>query len=95
MRLRFTPRAQRDIEKIYAYLNQRSPSSAYNVSAAIYAAARFVAERPKASPLTDNPNVHVKVLRRYRYKIFYRFVGDAVEILHVRHTSRRPWKDAQ
>ena len=46
MRLRFTPQAQKDIEKIYAYLNQRSPSGAYNVSVAIYAAARFVAEHP-------------------------------------------------
>ena len=95
MRLRFTPQAQKDIEKIYAYLNQRSPSGAYNVSVAIYAAARFIAERPKASPLTEKPNVRVKVLRRYRYKIFYHVIGDPVEILHIRHTSRRPWKSAQ
>jgi toxin ParE1/3/4 len=33
----------------------------------------------------------VKVVRRYRYKIFYSITGDTVEILHVRHTSRRPW----
>jgi plasmid stabilization system protein ParE len=70
MRLRFTPRAQTDIGKIYAYLRQQSPNGAYNVLAAIYAATRFVAERPKASLLTDNRNVRVKVLRRYRYKIF-------------------------
>jgi toxin ParE1/3/4 len=95
MRLRFTPRAQRDIEKIYAYLHQRSPSGAYKVSIAIYAATQFIAERPKASPLTEKPNVRVKVLRRYRYKIFYHVVGDAVEVLHVRHMSRHPWKGAQ
>jgi plasmid stabilization system protein ParE len=95
VRLRFTPQAQRDIEKIYAYLNQQSPSGAYNVSVAIYAATRFIAERPKASPPTEKPNVRVKVVRRYRYKIFYRVIGDTVEILHVRHTSRRPWKGAQ
>jgi toxin ParE1/3/4 len=95
MRLRFTPQARRDIERIYDYLNQRSPSGADNVSVAIYAASRFIAERPKASPLTEKPNVRVKVLRRYRYKIFYHVVGDTVEILHIRHTARRPWKDAQ
>jgi toxin ParE1/3/4 len=95
MRLRFTPQAQTDIEKIYAYLNQRSPSGAYNVSVAIYAATRFIAERPKASPLTGKPNVRVKVLRRYHYKIFYHVIEDTVEIVHVRHMSRRPWKGVQ
>lgn len=95
MRLRFTPRAQKDIEKIYAYLNQRSPSGAYNVLVAIYAATGYVADRPKASPLTDSPNVRVKVLRRYHYKIFYHVIGETVEIVHIRHTSRRPWKGVQ
>jgi plasmid stabilization system protein ParE len=33
----------------------------------------------------------VKVMRRYGYKIFYRVVGDTVEIMHIRHSSRRPW----
>jgi plasmid stabilization system protein ParE len=92
MKVRYTPQARRDIGRIYAYLNKRSPSGALNVSAAIYAGVRFIAERPKASERTDNPIVRVKVVRRYRYKIFYRINGDMVEILHVRHTSRRPWR---
>ena len=48
---------------------------------------------PQASQRTDNRMVRVKIVRRYRYKIFYRIVDDrTVEILHVRHTSRRPWE---
>jgi toxin ParE1/3/4 len=39
--------------------------------------------------------VRMKVVRRYRYKIFYRVTGETVEILHVRHTSRRPWRGMQ
>jgi len=36
--------------------------------------------------------LRVKVMRRYGYKIFYRIVdGDTVEIMHIRHSSRRPW----
>jgi plasmid stabilization system protein ParE len=31
------------------------------------------------------------IVRRYRYKIFYAVAGDTVEIIHVRHASRRPW----
>jgi hypothetical protein len=30
-------------------------------------------------------------VRRYLYKIFYNAIGDVIEILHVRHRSRRPW----
>jgi len=92
MRARYTPRARRDIGQIYAYLHKRSPSGALNVLAAIYAGVQFIAERPKASERTDDPNVRVKVVRRYSYKIFYTVTKDTVEILHIRHTARRPWK---
>jgi plasmid stabilization system protein ParE len=59
---------------------------------AIYAGVQFIAERPKGSERTDDPNVRVKVVRRYRYKIFYSIGDETVEILHVRHVARRPWK---
>lgn len=95
MRVRYTPQARGDIDRIYSYLKKRSPSGAANVSAAIYAGIRFIAERPEASERTDDPDVRVKVVRRYRYKIFYSVAGDTVDILHVRHTSRRPWKGEQ
>ena len=93
MRLRYTPQAGRDLEQIYLYNEQRSLSGAVNVLRAIYAGAQFIAEHPKKSQRTDNPMVRVKIVRRYRYKIFYRIIGnDIVEILHVRHMSRRPWE---
>lgn len=28
---------------------------------------------------------------RFRYNVFYAVTGDRVRILHIRHTSRRPW----
>jgi plasmid stabilization system protein ParE len=34
----------------------------------------------------------VKLLTHYPYKIFYRVRGGAVEIVHIRHAVRRPWK---
>ena len=92
MRVRYTLRARGDIDRIYEYLDKRSPSGAHNVLLAIYAGVQFIAERPEASERTNDPNVRVKVVRRYRYKIFYNIVGESVEILHVRHASRRPWK---
>ena len=35
--------------------------------------------------------MHVIPLVRYPYKIFYRILADRIRILHIRHTSRRPW----
>jgi toxin ParE1/3/4 len=85
MIFRYTPRARGDIDGIFGYLNERSPSGARNVLVAIYAGVQFIAENPEASQRTDDPSV------RYRYKIFYSVVGDTMEVLHIRHASRRPW----
>lgn len=91
MKVRYRARALADIENINTYLEERSPSGAANVLRAIYAGIHLIAERPLAWPPTDDPTVRVKVVRRYRYKIFYSVLEDHVEILHVRHTARQPW----
>jgi plasmid stabilization system protein ParE len=41
----------------------------------------------------QRPGVRVVPLIRYPYKIFYRIADDTVRILHIRHTSRRPWEN--
>jgi plasmid stabilization system protein ParE len=93
MRIRYRAQALRDIDDIYRYLNERSPRGADNVLRAIYAGIHLIAEQPHASQRTDDPDIRVKSMRRYRYRIFYSIVIDenAVEIIHIRHTSRRPW----
>jgi toxin ParE1/3/4 len=92
MRIRYTPRARGDIEQIYRFLEERSPAGARNVLRAIYAGVQFISEYPQASERTDDPQVRVRIVRRYRYRVFYRMLdGDTLEILHIRHTSRRPW----
>jgi toxin ParE1/3/4 len=51
-----------------------------------------VGENPQASPRSSDPEIRVKILGRYRYKIFYSVAADGyVEIIHLRHGSRRPW----
>ncbi len=92
MILRYRAQALADIDNIFRYLKERSPGGAASVLRAIYAGIHIIAEQPHSSPRTDDPEIRVKIVRRYRYKIFYRIVGEGViEILHVRHMSRRPW----
>jgi toxin ParE1/3/4 len=91
MRIRYTPAAFSDRERILAYLEERSATGAANVAASICEAVAQLKDHPHSGYRTDDPEVRVLFVVRYPYKIFYR-VRDAVEILHIRHTSRRAWK---
>jgi toxin ParE1/3/4 len=88
MRVRYTPRAFSDRERIIEYLRERSPVGARNVAASIRDAVAQLHEHPLSGYRTNDPEVRVVFLVRYPYKIFYR-VREIVEILHIRHTARR------
>jgi toxin ParE1/3/4 len=92
MKIQYRAQALGDIDQIHRYIEARSPIGARNVLRAVYAGIHLIAEQPYASQRTSLPNLRVKVVRRYRYKIFYSVIDDdTVEIVHIRHTSRRPW----
>jgi plasmid stabilization system protein ParE len=51
-----------------------------------------ISENPEAAPrVTERDGVRMFPLTYYPYKLFYRVLVDRVRILHIRHTSRRPW----
>jgi plasmid stabilization system protein ParE len=91
MTVRYRARALSDLEEISRYLTPRSPTGARNVLHAIHSAIEQVAMQPQSAIQTSVAGIRVKILGRYRYKIFYRVDADAVEIIHVRHSARRPW----
>lgn len=91
MRVRYRALAIADLESIFQYLNERSPQGARNVLHAIHQAVADVAVSPLAAPRTSDPGLRVKILGRYRYKIFYAVNDGEIEIIHIRHTARRPW----
>jgi plasmid stabilization system protein ParE len=62
--------------------------------AAIFAAVGFIKRNPEAMAAVPRiPGMRVIVVHRYQFKVFYRVLSSdgVVEIVHVRHTSRRPW----
>jgi len=91
MKVHYRSRALFDLEEIFQYINKRSPSGARNVIGVIHDAIAQIAEHPLSTERTSHSGIHVKVVRRYPYKIFYQVGADHVEILHVRHGARRPW----
>jgi toxin ParE1/3/4 len=92
MKVRYRERAFADLEEIHRFLEPHSPIGARNVLEAIRDAVDEIARTPFGSRRTSDPDIRVKVLGRYRYKIFYSVSGDTVEIVHIRHAVRRPWK---
>ena len=93
MKVHYSRRAATDLESIREYLSARSVRGAVNVIAAIYLTIEFIRRNPEAAEATTISGVRAKTVRKYRFKIFYRFTRqhDLIEITHVRHTSRRPW----
>jgi addiction module RelE/StbE family toxin len=89
MRVVYAPRALRDLADIAAYLTERNPSGAANVLGAIKSSIDTLSYFPRVGRVVDGA-VHRRVpIVRYSYVIFYRIDGDAILILHIRHTSRR------
>src|SRR5690348_16116414 len=64
---------------------KRSPSGAHNVLRAIHSAINLIAESPLSARQSTDPDIRVKVVDRYGYKIFYTPGTDTIEILHIRH----------
>jgi toxin ParE1/3/4 len=89
--VRFTPRAESDLAEILDFPVPLSPEGARRVAASLEVAIRIIANHPFGARKTGRPLLFVKIVRRYPYKIFYRVRDDAIEIVHIRHTSRRPW----
>ena len=91
MKVRFTARALRQIEDIGAYVARENPRAADQLVNRIRSTCRLLAEHAFAGHPSEIRRVRVLTMARDPYRIFYKVLPSAeVEILHVRHTSRRP-----
>ena len=66
---------------------KRRAQGALGVAQAIYAAVTAIGEQPYGSQRTDDPDIRVKIVQSYPYKIFYTITDEVIEILHVRHAA--------
>jgi toxin ParE1/3/4 len=89
--VRFTRRAEADLEAILSYLADRSPEGARKVGAALRRTIERAADHPGGGASTRRPQILVRIVPTYPYKIFYRVRKDSIDILHIRHSARRPW----
>jgi toxin ParE1/3/4 len=92
MRIIYTETALRDLAKIYEYqaLNWPSVTARFNIR--LRAIERYISDFPRAAPkLSRRADVRVIAFGSFPCRVFYRASGDTIEVLTIRHTSRRPW----
>jgi addiction module RelE/StbE family toxin len=92
MRVRYTPRAFAERERIFSYLEARNPQAARKVIGLITRRIDELGSEPYKGRPTDRGSMFTLWVRPYRYRIYYRIDGDSVVIIHIRHTSRKPWR---
>lgn len=92
MKLRYTKRALADLDRILAYLAQRSPQGASHVLGQIDETIRHLVAYPRLGRQTNRSNIRMRVTGDYPYLIFYRVTRqNEISILHIRHGARRPF----
>jgi toxin ParE1/3/4 len=92
MKLVYSRRALSDLNSIAAYYaSSASPEIAGSIERRLTEIIDRICRSPEAAPrVSQRSQVRAVSVVRYPFWIFYRMRNDTVDILHIRHTSRRP-----
>jgi toxin ParE1/3/4 len=90
VRVRYTPRAFRELQDVFAYIDDHSPLGGRNVKSRVHVIIELIASHPHSGR-----RIGVRGLRRiavfpYPYFIFYRVLADEIVIHGIRHAARDP-----
>ena len=90
--VRYLDAARADLDAAVSWHEtQRSRDAASRFLEQIGAPIDRIVDLPLAWPVSKlDPRVRVRKLRRLRYAIFYPLTTDAVTVVAIAHTSRRP-----
>jgi toxin ParE1/3/4 len=87
-RLRFSRRAQHDLDAIADYIEQRDAAAAERWVDLIEARCRLLADQPRLGRRRDDLRQNLRSLAVGNYLIFYRPIRGGVEIVRVLHGKR-------
>ena len=90
MRVEWLRKALRNLDEEAAYIAADDASAARRVVERVLDAVSQLVEQPGLGRPGRVPGTRELVVPRTRYVVPYRVRGDAVQILRVFHTSRRP-----
>jgi toxin ParE1/3/4 len=86
--VRRSPQAETDLETILAELQQHSSASAERVAAAFHEKGGMLAQFPELGRLRPEIALDLRSTLVQPYVLFYRIVGDEVQILRILHGRR-------
>ena len=89
MKLRFTPRAVRNIADVADYLRERNPAAAERVQSDIYDSLQSLILFPHVGRRQTAAGVRRIVTRRYSYLVYYTVdeAADEIVVLNVKHPA--------
>ena len=92
MKLVYSRRALADLAGIATYYSiNASQAVAESIERRFLEVSERIHRAPQSAPRVEQRSgVRVVSVIRYPFRIFYRVRRDVVEILHIRHASRRP-----
>jgi toxin ParE1/3/4 len=92
MKLVYSRRALADLDEIATYYAaSASPAIAESIGRRLGDVVDRICRLPEAAPrVSQRSHVRVAAVVRYPFRIFYRVRDDTIDILHIRHTARRP-----
>ena len=90
MRLRWLPQAADDLESIYEYLLENNPAFADSTVTRLYEGIRSLREMPYRGRPRSLPGVRDLIFFDLPYIVTYRVTSEAIEILYIRHSARKP-----
>jgi toxin ParE1/3/4 len=96
VKLRYTPRAARDLEEIAEYVHTRNPSAALAVRAAILRSLQNLTLFPAIGRPQNVEGVRKLVTPKYRHLVYYMIDEGAEEVvvLTIQHPARsRVYRD--
>ena len=88
MKLRFRPDALRDLEEIQDYIAEDNPAAAARFIGFLRKTCAFLADNPHAGRARPELRPDLRSFPARRYVVFYRLLGDTLEIVNVVHGSR-------
>jgi plasmid stabilization system protein ParE len=90
MIVRWTSGALADLISIESYQRVHWPGVRATFERRLLAVERRIAEFPLSAPeVAQRPGVRVAAFLELPYRLFYSVESDAINILSIRHTSRR------
>ena len=90
MKLRYTPRALFELDRILSHIDRRSEQGASAVKLRVEEMCGLLREYPQAGQRTGKRGLRRVVVHPFPYLIFYRADETEIVIIGVRHAARKP-----